>query len=72
MRDVDVKRQVARQIRLFMEDGERTRLIVCLALLEPAEPWQHQVVPDGRGAGMRVCTKCGRTEPTDDHPCVPR
>lgn len=37
------------------------------ALLE--EP-QHHVVPDGRGQGMRVCTKCRRTEPTSEQPCV--
>lgn len=29
----------------------------------------HVLTPDGRGQGMRVCVKCGRTEPEPDEPC---
>jgi len=31
-------RQVKRQIELFLEDGNRTRLIVALAIIEDAPP----------------------------------
>ena len=46
--DSDV-RQAVRQIELFLRDGERTRLIVALAILDPTE--SNHLCPNCRHVG---------------------
>lgn len=41
-------RQVARQIRLFLEDGQREHLIVALAMLDNGEPQPLQSITVAR------------------------